>query len=229
MVPPRALLSVAGLRSRFRAGADRYSRRRGEQGPCDDALTVAGRAVEGSGRVSYGCGTNTTSSTARATLPYRPAWSTSDMGPRGNSAGSSCSARRRSDWTARPIGVSAGMPIPGAVDRTVKQAADVARIGKRVTCHTHVMAKPGLGVHSPLECVAAREIPQSATKKPRSRHNATAGLSESGGGRNDAFPSPRTMDRLDRGSRWLQSTYAQLVIGRISTANGSHVGHQMYG
>jgi site-specific recombinase XerC len=25
---------------------------------------------------------------------------------------------------------------PGAVDRTVKQAADVARIGKRVTCHT---------------------------------------------------------------------------------------------
>ena len=75
---------------------------------------------------------------------------------------------------------------PGAVDRTVKQAADMARIGKRVTCHTlrhsfathllengydirtvqellghknvettmistHVMAKPGLGVRSPLD------------------------------------------------------------------------------
>jgi integron integrase len=75
---------------------------------------------------------------------------------------------------------------PGAVDRTVQQAADVARIGKRATCHTlrhsfamrlqengydirtvqrllghksvkmtmiftHVMARPGLGVRSPLD------------------------------------------------------------------------------
>lgn len=84
--------------------------------------------------------------------------------------------RRRIRWYAHP----------GAVDRSIKQAADVARIGKRVTCHTlrhsfathllengydirtvqqllghknvettmiytHVMAKPGLGVRSPLD------------------------------------------------------------------------------
>jgi site-specific recombinase XerD len=82
-------------------------------------------------------------------------------------------------WTAR----SSSRPT---VDRTVKQPADVARIGKRVTCHTlrhtfathllesgydilavqqllghknvettmihtHVMARPGLGVRSPLD------------------------------------------------------------------------------
>jgi site-specific recombinase XerC len=93
---------------------------------------------------------------------------------------------RQNEGYETPGPVRSRVQSPATVDRTVKQAANVARIGKRVTCHTlrhsfatplpekgydirtvqellghknvdttmiytHVMSKPGLGVHSPLD------------------------------------------------------------------------------